>query len=349
MSQETLTWLNRQILVGFTAKRGNAWHYKAEEQADEPNHYEGAIPVADVLRRLFTPLQIAEGTVETTVLTADGVTRISDPSRKSIVRLPGSLGPEDPGAILGLFKTGYTAHAYSDWLLTKVAHLLDADLSIGSAGLLKGGAVAWVQVELEETVDTPEGVSFRPHLSSLSSLDGSLSTTYLRGAQLIVCDNTASAALREGRALKHKTKHSRKSLERLEIIRKTLALEIIEQTAEDFSSQIADLCATTVNDKQWAAFLDAHVELPEKPGRGLTLAENKREALANLWNNDNRVAPWKNTAFGVLQAVNTFTHHVQQVRGSDRVERNAWRAITGGVDKLDNSTLETLDKVLVNA
>jgi hypothetical protein len=32
-------------LIGFTDKRGHAWHYRPEEQGDEPNHYPGAIPL----------------------------------------------------------------------------------------------------------------------------------------------------------------------------------------------------------------------------------------------------------------------------------------------------------------
>jgi hypothetical protein len=53
MSKETIQWLNTQTLIGMTEKRGNAWHYRAEEQGDEPNHYPLAIPVEDVKRRLF--------------------------------------------------------------------------------------------------------------------------------------------------------------------------------------------------------------------------------------------------------------------------------------------------------
>ena len=53
MSRETLTHLNTQTLIGYTSKRGQAWHYRAEHQGSEPNHYEHAVPVADVRRRLF--------------------------------------------------------------------------------------------------------------------------------------------------------------------------------------------------------------------------------------------------------------------------------------------------------
>ncbi len=53
MSRESLTWLNRNTLIGFTTKRGTAWHSRARHQGDEPNHYPGPIPVSDVKRRLF--------------------------------------------------------------------------------------------------------------------------------------------------------------------------------------------------------------------------------------------------------------------------------------------------------
>ena len=53
MSRENLTWFNTNTLIGFTAKRGTAWHWRAEEQGETSNHYTGAIPLADVQDRLF--------------------------------------------------------------------------------------------------------------------------------------------------------------------------------------------------------------------------------------------------------------------------------------------------------
>lgn len=53
MSRETLQALNLNSLIGFTDRRGTAWHYRAQHQGDESNHYPGAIPVEDVARRLF--------------------------------------------------------------------------------------------------------------------------------------------------------------------------------------------------------------------------------------------------------------------------------------------------------
>ena len=45
--------LNTNTLIGNTDARGTAWHYRAEHQGEESNHYPGPIPVADVERRLF--------------------------------------------------------------------------------------------------------------------------------------------------------------------------------------------------------------------------------------------------------------------------------------------------------
>src|SRR4051794_8037433 len=53
MSLETSILRNTKFLVGPTAQRGHAWHYRASDQGVEPNHYDGFIPVGDVVRRLF--------------------------------------------------------------------------------------------------------------------------------------------------------------------------------------------------------------------------------------------------------------------------------------------------------
>ncbi|MEV5896686.1 DUF932 domain-containing protein [Nonomuraea fuscirosea] len=336
MSAETLTWLNQNTLIGFTTRRGTAWHYRASKQGDEPNHYPGQIPVEDVKRRLFH-WEPVEGTIETTYLSADGVTRLTDSTRKAIIR-------PDTGRILGVFKQGFRIHEYKRWLVDHIETILDDDLSIGSAGLLKDGAVAWVQVEVPDTCTTPEGIAFRPFLSAATSLDGSLSSTYQTGAQLIVCDNTLSAALASNNVKRVRVKHSRRSLDHVVDVRD--ALGILHQIADGFATEVSRLCQVEVSRPRWNAFLDRHVPVPPEHGRSRAMAENKRQALANLWNHDPRVSPWKGTAFGVVQAVNTFTHHEQTVRGAARAERNMHRMVTGGVDELDLATLHTLEKVL---
>ncbi len=124
--------------------------------------------------------------------------------------------PALPQAVRGLAQrrrqpeTGYVRHQYREWLLTTVADLLDDDLAISSAGLLRSGAIAWVEVSMPDTITTPEGVAFRPNLLATTSFDGSIATTYKRTVTDTVCDNTRELALAEA-GQEVKVKHSRYS------------------------------------------------------------------------------------------------------------------------------------------
>lgn len=334
MSKETLEHLNTHTLIGYTEKRGTAWHYRAEEQGDESNHYPGAIPIEAIKRRLFD-WQAVEGEITATHIGEEGVLQFTDPERKAIMR-------SDTGAILGIFKSGYRVHQFDEWLVHNVEDILDANLQVGSAGVLKGGAQAWVQIEMPETMEASEGVQYRPFLTAATSMDGSIATTYGTGAQLVVCDNTLSVALGSFNE-KIKIRHSRNSLNKIGDVRD--ALNIVHQVSDIFEAQVAELTSQYVSDQQWKDFVKAFTQPESKSTRSINMAEKKASELNRLWNYDVMVAPWKNNAFGVLTAVNTHAHHFQTVRGASRAERNMDRAITGGVDKMDNLTLKVLASV----
>lgn len=135
MSEETSAWLNENVLVGFTEKRGNAWHYR--EGTD--NHYTAGVPVEDVLKRLFY-----WEAIECPVVVRTPMGDVEQEDRKAIVR-------NDNFEVLGLFKQGYQPHQYSEWLVQNVANILDDTLAIGSAGLLRRGAQAWSRLRCRRT------------------------------------------------------------------------------------------------------------------------------------------------------------------------------------------------------
>ncbi|WP_430868316.1 DUF932 domain-containing protein [Demequina aurantiaca] len=355
MSKETLQHLNNQTLIGHTDARGNAWHYRADLQGDEPNHYPGAIPVADVSRRLFDwhalslPLavELPAGLSTMTHLNANGepVCWQQVEGKQAIVR-----SDRTDGHVMGIFGEGYAPHPYRTWLLDTVANLLDDELSISSAGLLRDGAVAWVEVSVPESIVTEEGVVFRPNLLATTAFDGSLATTYKRTVTDVVCDNTRAAALKEASPTV-KVRHSRYSIMKLADARS--ALSVVYDTADAFSAQVHELCATTVSAKVFAAFLDEWV--PTKNDRGepitgksLTLADRKRSELERMWHHDPMVAPWTGTAHGVLQAVNTYEHHSRPVRGASRPERNMLRSVKGDFDAVDINAHRVLNQVLAS-
>ena len=337
MSQETMEWLNLNTLIGYTEKRGNAWHYRRELQGIESNHYVGPVPVDDVLRRLFnfevveTPLFIRKPSGE----------YVEIPGRKGMVR-------DDNGIVLGLFKSGYQGHQYQEWLLENVATILDDDLGIGSAGILRMGGQAWVSVEVPENIVTPEGVEFRPNLLATTSFDGTIATTYKRVRTDVVCDNTREMALGEsGQQLK--VKHTKYSGYRIHDARD--ALQIVHQMSEEFANEITNLCAWKVSDEEFLKHLQIMVPVNDELSKvAMTKAENKRAELINLYNFDNRVAPWKGTAFGVSAAYNTWRLHNATIRkGVPRQVRNMENLVNGKQGAEDAQVLEVLADVTMAA
>jgi phage/plasmid-like protein (TIGR03299 family) len=352
MSKESLQWLNTNTLIGCTDKRGTAWHWRAQEQGEQSNHYPGPIPVPDVQDRLFAwTAQSRRVAVETPSGLA-GLTHshYGAPMRWAVVQDRQAICRSDDHSVLGIFGPGYARHQYREWLLTTVAELLDDDLAISSAGLLRGGAIAWVEVSMPDTITTPEGVAFRPNLLATTSFDGSIATTYKRTVTDTVCDNTRELALSE-RGQEVKVKHSRNSRALLGPARQALAM--VHTLGDEFAAEVAQLCATTVTPLQWLRFLDAQVPAVDATGkaltgRALTLADTKRKTLAELYRIDPRVAPWSGTAHGVLQAVSTYDQHQATVRGS-RAERNSLKTITGDFGRLDRQSWHTLQPLLTAA
>jgi phage/plasmid-like protein (TIGR03299 family) len=351
MSRETIEWLNRMVLVGMTSKRGNAWHYKMSAQGTESNHYPLFIPAGDVQRRLFNFTAETRRVAVELPATFEDMTHLSQdgqPMRWSVQDDRKAIAHSEDGTVFGMFKDGYQPHQFSEWLIGTVSNILTDTLNITSAGLLKAGAVGWVEVSVPENFHTPEGVTFRPNILAGTSCDGSLATFFKRTITSTVCDNTFEIARGES-GFTYKVKHTRNSGFKLSDARS--ALELIDATGDDFSAEVKALCETTVTDKQWAAFLEGFAPTTDKgvklQGRSLTMAEHKQDTLRRLYRNDTRVSPWAGTAFGVLQATNTYWHHESIVRGTNRVERNLLNAIDGTTAKNDEDTLSILRRVLV--
>ena len=360
MSRESQEWLENNILVGMTDRRGKAWwSKKGSDDSGEANHYPGFIPVGDVKRRLFHwhAVSLPSGMLIPADITDPGafigtdgnmVRWMTQTDQQHIAR-------DDTYARLGTFAGGYVGHQPDEWLIGTTSNILGDTMGITSAGLLCGGAIAWLEVGVPENITTPEGVTFRPNLLTGTSFNGTVATFWKRTATATVCDNTFHAARSEVGQV-YKVKHTRNSGLRIDDARKALHLDsataesMVESMAEDFAAEVAALCATVVTDKQWEAFLDTTTPTagPNLSKRAVSLAINKQHELRTLWAKDERVSPWKNTAFGVLQAVNTFDTHIATVRNVPRVERNMLSVVKGTQQKADDETLAVLGKILAN-
>jgi phage/plasmid-like protein (TIGR03299 family) len=359
MSRETLEHLNTNTLIGFTDRRGNAWHWRAALQGDESNHYPGAIPAEDVKRRLFAWQAASRRVFVEFPATFETMTHLDDngqPVRMVLQEDRQAIAPDDCDTVLGWFKQGYRIHQYDQWLINNIDALLAGGLAISSAGLLQNRAQAWLEASVPELFRTPYGVDFRANLLAATSLDGSMATVYARTVQLTVCDNTRDVALSE-KGQKLKFRHTSGSLSdaNMERARKELNLASVESIVEAFTAELAQTTSTPVTAQQFGKVLELLVPVdPEDGVRKQRNAETKREQITQLYRVDPRVAPWNGTAFGVQQAFNTWDHHVQGYLSGKtaadklaaRADRNIGRAITGETEAEDRKVAEALRLVL---
>jgi hypothetical protein len=126
MSRETLEDLNIHTLIGQTDARGTAWHYRAEHQGEETNHYPGSIPVADVERRLFHWEAVSRRVAVETPADVASMTHLSeagDPVRWQAVDDRQAICRDDTDTVMGIFTGSYEKHQYAEWLLTTVADI----------------------------------------------------------------------------------------------------------------------------------------------------------------------------------------------------------------------------------
>lgn len=325
MSKETREWLSNNVLIGFTEKRGKAWHYR---EGDD-NHYVGPVPVKDVERRLFdwdpvsVPLQYTVGDVS--YETDDQV----------IIR-------SDNHAKLGVFGGGAVPHPYREWLLGNLGQIIDDDLSIGSAGLLRGGAVAWVQIETPDNMTTTGGIEFRPFINAFGSLDGSFATTYKLGITNVVCDNTMRAAQNE-KSPQVRIKQTVNSAKLFSAQKVRGILGIVHDAGDAFSAEVNELLDTEFTDAAFERLTADLTAVPDDAGkRAQTMADKKRDTYLRLWRTDERVAPWSGTAWGAWQAMNTTAQHEGIVRGGNRAERNMLSTLSGKFDEQDTSALQKI-------
>ena len=171
-------------LIGNTDQRGHAWHYRAGLQGDQPNHYPGPIPVDDVRRRLFDWTAESRRVAQEAPADVDTMTHLSDGGHTGAVGAdpqPAGHRPVRQRPRDGHLRRRLRARiSTTSGCSARSGNILDDDLCVSSAGLLREGAVAWVEVSVPEAITTPEGVVFRPNLLATTSFDGSIATTFKR-------------------------------------------------------------------------------------------------------------------------------------------------------------------------
>lgn len=170
------------------------------------------------------------------------------------------------------------------------------------------------------------GDEFRPYVFMTTSHDESWATTWKYAAYRLECENMTRAALADKSMLGYKIKHTSGSGDgrwKADIIQ---GLKLISPAMAAFNESVSKLIDTTITAGQFDRLI-AH-NFPVKPATdadvkvGRTSPNVRRQAeVRSLYENDRRVGPFKGTAWGYLQAVNTWELHVRG-EGTGRSERN---------------------------
>lgn len=247
----------------------------------------------------------------------------------------------DTGFWLGGRK-GSEPHKPTEWLLDNTAWMLDDSLRIVNYGELDGGRKLYVQVATEQ-VESVAGVAYRPMITASTSMDGSYATCYKRNVQIIVCENTFAIARRED-GNEYKVKATKNS--KFEVLKAREALNIMFETGEDFAAHLDVLTGRKVSDVQFERFVDEFAPAPDADNKRPGVATKKRDEMFRLWEADSRVEPWRGTAFGVLQAANTYETWFKPVRNMSQDDRNMTRTMASEWDSLEDEVMATLDKIV---
>lgn len=355
MTAESMQDLQINTLIGCTDERGRAWHDRDDlrKLADgtilEDNHYPGFIPVADVHRRLFNwmparrpvaylvPCDVSVADFITAAGTAVKVVE-SKAERFGLLR-------DDNDYDLGVFKSA-NHQPYQISLISEAERLTGTTLGVSSAGLLAKGGKAWVEFSLPETLhDDKSGFSYRPNLVKADSMDGSMAKTTARTINATVCDNTLTWNLLEASqaGVLFRRKHTA-GFGDLQDERD--ALGILETVADEFTRELHAMIDLKVTTRQRDKVLDILIPVPEDKAAATT-ANRKREMWVEVYTSDPMCAPWKGTAFGVVQTSNTFDHWYTRLNdGTSRSERNTYRVLRGKQAESDRKVVAALEAVL---
>jgi phage/plasmid-like protein (TIGR03299 family) len=411
MSIHTTEYLHENIRVGGVQglEDGKGWRRPAwwfnpamESTLANPSHYAESLSVGMIKRELFgwealdgvlkctvelvipgdhplskTPGKVETRQVEFTLPEWKGVIR-SDKLIECYLADQMDLASE---TVMNVASANFSTDSLAEVLIDNVAHIVQespGDLVVTGAGLLKWGKVAYLEISIPETLQNNKtGIEFRPNLLASTSFDGSVATRYDKTITNVVCDNTHQIAIAQSsdKTGSFKLRRTKNFKQMLEGARE--ALGMIERGRDDFEAAIEAWSEVPVSPKQYEAWKDLVVPIPEPVEKlvtiksiqgevqvpkistnAITIAMKKRDTMDELWNSDPRVEPWKGTKLGIIQLGNTYNHHFATTKGSKafdgnklqaRVEGNQMKVMDGTFAKADAKFAEAIDQVLAAA
>lgn len=297
--------------------------------ADLDGYHSGGCPV----------LIDSERTAGTSVLDADVVPRgavlvrrVGTPGADDVtgllVHVPASghqaIVRDDTGAVLATPTDSYRLIQHS-----QMGELLDAyssawrkagaEVHFETAGSVRGGAMVWAMVWLDEPWHAPGDDSpTYPFAALLNAHDGSAACRLTPTSVRIVCWNTWKMAEAEGERNAHSVvlRHSGNVEARLDEAKASLAAVRDESAAWKMTAE--ELAGININDAVVRTFLDDFIPIPEGASER---TRNQREANRNLFRGllaeSPTCAPLPDSAYKLVQAAGEYLDHLRPFRNQD--------------------------------
>lgn len=251
--------------------------------------------------------------------------------------------PTDSYKLIQHSQMGELLEAY-----TEAWRKVGADVKFETAGSVRGGALVWALVWLDEPAYVPGDDSpTYPFAALLNAHDGSAACRLTPTSIRIVCWNTWKMAEAQGERNAHAVvlRHSGDVTARLEDAKASLAG--MRDEAAEWQLLAADLASININDAVVTTFLDEFIPVPEAASERTKANRLARQAtFRKLYLESPTVAPLPESGYKLVQAAGEYLDHLRPFRSEDTyLARTMFtpEPIKGGVIKL----VRTLARELV--
>lgn len=194
-----------------------------------------------------------------------------------------------------------------------------AEVKFETAGSVRGGAMVWALVWLDEPYYAPGDSSpTYPFATLLNAHDGSAACKLLPTQVRVVCWNTWKAAEAEGERTGNQVvlRHAGNVDQRVEDAKASLGT--MRDEAKAWGLLAADLAGININDAVVSTFLDEFIPVPEGASERTRASRLARQAtFMRLYNDSPTCNALPTTAYKLVQAAGEYVDHLRPFRSPD--------------------------------
>lgn len=215
--------------------------------------------------------------------------------------------------------------------------LQGADCWIEAAGALDGGKKVWVLAHMADNMRIA-GEDYSKYILFTNGHDGRSSVTAAMTDVRVVCQNTLALALSDAPRIV-RVRHTSRASERVQEVKHLLGIR--DLYAEELAKQGEWLVEQELTDSKFDQFLRELMPADENLPHVVTMAETRRETIANLYHQAENLGPIRGTRWGALQATIEYADHHRNFVDNDAAIKGQF-GFTAGQTAVKNRAAQIL-------